>query len=369
MRWVFLFVMVVHGLIHLLGFAKAFGLAQLPQLTQPISRPGGVAWLAAGLLVLAASVALVAWPRGGWAIGAAAVVASQLVIVLAWHDAKLGTVANAVLAIAVAYGYLTHGPSSFRARFDQERARGLARPLVAPVVTEADLAALPDPVRRYLRATGFVGHPQVRNFHARFRGRIRSAADAPWMPFDVEQQSFVDQPARLFLMDATKSHLPVQAFHRFVDGVATMQVRLVGAVPVVDARGPVMDRAETVTLFNDMCVLAPGTLIDPAIAWRSIDARSARARFTLGAHTIEATLMFDADGLLTDFVSDDRAAASPDGRAFTPQRWSTPMRDYRRYGAFRLASRGEARWHAPSGEYSYVELDIVDLAYNVRPPP
>ena len=53
-------IVVVHGLIHLMGFAKAFGLAALPALTQPISRSMGVVWLSAALLTAATGVALVA---------------------------------------------------------------------------------------------------------------------------------------------------------------------------------------------------------------------------------------------------------------------------------------------------------------------
>jgi hypothetical protein len=33
---------------------------------------------------------------------------------------------------------------------------------------------------------------------------------------------------------------------------------IAGAFPIEDARGEDMNRAETVTLFNEMCVLAPG---------------------------------------------------------------------------------------------------------------
>ena len=42
MRWVFAVIIAVHGLIHLMGPAEAFGLADLPQLTQPISRGMGL---------------------------------------------------------------------------------------------------------------------------------------------------------------------------------------------------------------------------------------------------------------------------------------------------------------------------------------
>ena len=41
MRIVFLTLMVIHGLIHLLGFVKGFGLAPVSQLSAPISRPVG----------------------------------------------------------------------------------------------------------------------------------------------------------------------------------------------------------------------------------------------------------------------------------------------------------------------------------------
>jgi hypothetical protein len=169
-------------------------------------------------------------------------------------------------------------------------------------------------------------------------------------------------------MRATMFGVPVQAFHRLVDGAATMRVRIAGVYTMVDARGPVMDRSETVTLFNDMCILAPGSLLSRAIAWEPIDARSARARFTNGANTISATLSFDDEGLLTDFVSDDRSRASPDGTTFTQQRFSTPVRDYRSFGAFRLAGHGEARWHPPEGDYAYGEFEMLDIAYDVHEP-
>jgi hypothetical protein len=186
------------------------------------------------------------------------------------------------------------------------------------------------------------------------------------MPFHVDQQSFADQPARLFLMRARMVALPVEVFHRLIGGHARMQVKIAGAIPMVDARGAVMDRSEAVTLFNDMCLLAPSTLLDPGIGWEQVDARTVRARFTHGGHMISATLQFGDDGLLTNFISDDRSRSSPDGKVFTRLRFSTPVRDYRDFGSVRLAGHGEARWTLPEGEFTYGEFDLQDVAYNVR---
>jgi uncharacterized protein DUF6544 len=365
MLWIIAAVLIVHGLVHAMGFAKAFGYATLPQLTQPISRELGLLWLLAGALVCASGVLLVARPRTGWIVGTVALVLSQIVIITAWRDAWAGTIANAVLLLAVAYGFLTEGPWSFRAQFDRDVVVGLSRPITTSVVTDADVDRLPEPVRRYLRATGVVGRPRVHNYRLRFRGRIRSAPDARWMPFVADQQSFADEPTRLFLMRARMFGVPVSAFHRLVDGRATMQVKVAGAIPMVDASGDVMDRSEAVTLFNDMCLLAPGTLLDPNIAWETVDARTVSARFTNRKETIAATLLFSDDGLLTNFLSDDRSRSSADGKVFTRLRFSTPVRDYRDFGDARLAAHGEARWSLPDGEFTYGEFELVSVSYNV----
>lgn len=50
MRWVVVCVLALHGLIHAMGFAKAFGYAELPQLQQPISRATGKGRPAAAII-------------------------------------------------------------------------------------------------------------------------------------------------------------------------------------------------------------------------------------------------------------------------------------------------------------------------------
>lgn len=364
MRWVFVVLIGVHGLIHVLGFAKAFGVAELPQLTQPISKGMGVVWLGAAVALLTTAVLFVGAPRAWWAVGFGALLLSQIVIISSWGDAKLGTIANVVVLVGVVYGFASRGPLSFHAEYRREVRERLAHLVSPPLVTEADLTLLPEPVQRYLRLTGAVGQPQVHHFRATWSGRIRATANDPWMAFTAEQYNFIEEPARFFLMDATRSGLPVDVFHEFSGDHATMRVRLLSLVPLVDAGGPEVDRAETVTLFNDLCLLAPAALIDPGIRWEVLDARSVRAHYTVGSNTISAVLWFNDIGELVNFVSDDRLAASPNGTEFTQRPWSTPVKDYRSFGARRVSTRGEGRWHPPEGEFAYLEIELVDLQTN-----
>jgi hypothetical protein len=186
------------------------------------------------------------------------------------------------------------------------------------------------------------------------------------MSFTGEQYNFLDRPARFFIIDASMYGLPVQAFHRFEDASATMRVKLLSILPMVDAAGPEMTRAETVTLFNDMCVFAPGSLADPKIQWREIDALHVGGTFTNAGVTIGAVLTFNDAGELVDFVSDDRLAGSADGRSFTAMRWSTPLGGYRTFGAHTVSAQGAGRWHPTGSEpYDYIQLGLTNIRYNV----
>ena len=101
------------------------------------------------------------------------------------------------------------------------------------------------------------------SFSAQFHGRIRSGPDQAWMPFTGTQvNTFGPRPRRVFLMDATRSGLPVTVLHSFKDSTATMRVKVLSLFSVVDASGAEMNRGETVTVFNDLVVLAPAAIVD-----------------------------------------------------------------------------------------------------------
>jgi len=366
MKFAFAAALAVHALIHLMGFVKAFGIAPLPQLALPITRPMGIVWLAATLLLLAADVALFTTPRWFWAVGGLGLVMSQVAIAGSWADAKYGIAANAVVLAGVIFSAFAWGPFGLRAEY-QRLVGGLdalnagdTRP-----ITDDDLASLPAPVQRYLRFAGVVGKPRPRGVHVRLVGRIRGAADEPWMSFVADQHTRFDPPRRYFWMDAKRGGLPVDVLHAYGADGASMRVRLLSMVPLVDQSGPVLTRAETVTLLNEMAIYAPSTLVDPSVTWRPIDDRTAEATFTNGPHTIRGVLVFDDDGALVDFWSDDRPSLAADGVTLQQQRWSTPLRDYRQQGPFRLASRGEGRYAAPSGDYAYLELDSIEVRHDL----
>lgn len=356
--------LVVHAAIHLMGFLKAYGLAALPQLSDSISRAMGTAWLLACVLFVLAAALLVDGARHWWIAACPALVLSQIAICAAFHAAKWGTLVNVILLLPVGLALLQLRATSFDSIFARDVGAGLASTRVAPLVTQADLQHLPALVQSYVRRSGALGRPRVSSIRVRFSGQIRAKVDGPWMRFEAEQYSFVDPLERLFLLRARQYGLPVEALHVYRDGRASMQVALASLLRVVDARGPEMDRSETVTVLNDMCVMAPATLIDPRISWQALDDHSVRATLHNRAHAVSATLVFDAAGDLVNFISHDRDQTE-DGHAYHNYRWSTPLRAYRDFGGARLASKAEASWAMPKGELVYGRFELVEVEYNV----
>jgi hypothetical protein len=359
-----------HGLIHAVGFARALGWAPAGPANPAVasvSRLLGLGWLTAAALLTTTAALSLAAPRWWWAVALPSLVVSQLLIASSWSEAKWGTLVNLLLLLPVALALIERSSLSQATSFRQEVARHFTAAPTTTLIKEGDLAALPPPVQRYLRFVRVVGKPRVQNFHVVFRGQMRPSPSAPWMDIAAEQYSFIPTRARLFFLRAARFGVPFDALHMYMGASATMQVKVASLLRVVDARGPKMDQSETVTMLNDLFLLAPAALIDTPIVWRTIDDHTVLAAFSNAGHTVSATVSFGADGALTNFSSDDRYQ-SADGKTYHLYRWSTPVTGYRDFHGYRIAVAGEAIWHEPQGPLPYARFEITTLDYNVASP-
>jgi hypothetical protein len=352
----------LHGLIHLVGPANAFGWVDVEQIHTPISATVGVVWLAVAVLFALTAVALLVGATWWWYPALPGILASQALIVMTWSDAKFGTIVNLTIAVPVFITAMDGRPSSFRNCFARDRQMLLQRTARQErLVTEADLAPLPVLLQTYLRRVGVVGRPRVHNLCVGFTATMRSSETSPWMKATATQSEFVDPPARLFLMNAHRAGVPLNVFHRYVGGAATFGVRVAGLVPVVDKKGPDLTNDETVTLMNDVLVLAPAAVLDTPFTFTTTGERTLRATFRNAGFTVSAAVTFDDAGDLVGFVSGDRAHGREGGAA----EWSTPISDYRVVDGIRVGTRGDTNWIERSGEWTYGRFEITSLAYNV----
>jgi hypothetical protein len=356
-------IVLIHGLIHLSGFVKAFGLKEMKELTLPISKPMGFLWLIAAAMFIIYGILFYFNSRHGWLIGLIAVILSQILIFYFWKDAKFGTIPNLIIVFAVilSFGsYLLHKEFSNRVNRDFESNSSLS----TDTLITSDIAHLPLPVQKYLYLTKSVGRSKINNFRAEFTGGMRSKPGDDYMKLHSVQYNFYGKPSRYFYMTASKMGLPATGLHIYHNETASFRVKLLNWLTVVDARGEKLNQAETVTLFNDMCFIAPATLIDARIKWEKIDDKTVMAAFTNGKISVDAKLFFNEKNELVNFISNDRYET--DGKKYENYPWSTPVEDYREINGYLLPGRAKLIYHRPDGDFTYGELEYKSVRYNLE---
>lgn len=109
-HWLLLAILVLHGLIHIMGGVNELGIAKIEGLSGKtlFTIPAnfqmilGVLWLLALVLFLIAAFGLLTnqqWWRLAVVI---AVIVSQILVIIWWPDAKVGTIANGLIILGLA---------------------------------------------------------------------------------------------------------------------------------------------------------------------------------------------------------------------------------------------------------------------------
>ncbi len=269
MKIAFAILLFIHGLIHLMGFLKAFGFAKIPSFSHTFSKAEGLWWLAVAMSFVFIAILFLMKNNLWFWFALATVVISQILIIMNWQDAKFGTLANLiVLVIAI----LAAASWNFEGQYKNDIAQSYGNTSISEeIVTEKDIENLPIPIQNYLKYVGVIGKPKISNAKVIFKGEMRERGKE-WFAFTSEQYNFFESPTRLFFMKANFKGLPTQGYHRYKNRQASMDIKLLSLFPVVNINEPEMYKTETVTFFNDMCLFAPAAFIDAKIEWETIDA-------------------------------------------------------------------------------------------------
>lgn len=261
--------------------------------------------------------------------------------------------------VAVAAAVVAFATWRFGAAIDGEVDRLVAGASRRPVVVSEDmLAPLPPPVRRYLSWSGVVGKPIPSVVRLTQSGRIRSAADAAWMPFAAEETYATDPPGFVWRAWLPRRWLPVVAGRdAYRAGQGSILMKLLALAPVADERGDALGAAGLMRYLNEM-MWFPAATLGANVTWTAIDAQSARVTIVDGAIGATGIWFFDDDGRPVAFRA--RRYNTATARV---EVWETPVGAYGRFAGLNLPTRGTAVWKRPGGDFTYIELEVTGIAY------
>ncbi|MEZ4990491.1 MAG: DUF6544 family protein [Saprospiraceae bacterium] len=355
LRIAFLLVIILHGLIHFMGFAKAFGLAELEQLTLPISRSKGIWWLLAAIFILVSAALFFIRNSWWWLPGIVGVIVSQVLIILYWQDAKWGTIPN-VLLLAVAISGWGGWAFQRSVRTDLSSFWGPAD----QAVNHAKMAALPAPVRQWMAVAGVTDQQTLQNVQIWQQGKMRTTPNGKWMAFETRQWFGVRQPAFLWYAQVGgNSPMQLSGKDKLLNGQGHMLIKLFSLLSIVDAKGPEIDQGTQVRYLAEI-IWFPAVALEDFIQWEALDEARAKAKLRAGNQSVDGIFFFNSDGKVIAFEADRHYQR--DGES-TLETWHIDIdaESYRSFRGISVPTRAKVSWLLKEGAFTWLELEIVNL--------
>lgn len=358
LKILFVLLLAIHGLIHLMGFAKAFEFAKMEQLTQPISRFYGVIWLFATTLFFAAIPIYLLKKDWWWIIGLAAVIVSQFVIFTSWQDAKFGTIANVIVLVVLIIGF---GQWNFNRTTNKAIAEiGSAAKQNAGIVSFKDCENLPAPVARYFRFALKDGQP-IRH-HAKIRHAGEFNMGDKWIPFESEQHFSSDPPG--FVWDANMEMNPlmnVRVRDGYSHGKGTMQGKILGLLSVVNANGgdPKLASGALQRYLAESAWQPTALLPSKNLKWEPIDENCALATLTDSGVTVSLEFTFNEKGEIVSVFSPARFREI--NGEYKPFPWAGRFWNYQERDGMMIPIEGEVEWQMPEGNLPYWRGKVTEV--------
>lgn len=359
MSYLLAFGVWLHGLIHLLGFAKAFGLAELPQVNQDIGKAMGLVWLGAALLFVALAFVIVMHKSWWWLPAIPALILSQTAIVFAW-DAKFGTAVNLIILFATV---LAFGSWHFQSRIQKEKEQILSQidSQGKRLVTAQSLETLPEPVQRWLRFSGVLGQERIHSVFLKQKGEMRLKPDQEkWSQVRASQIFTTDKPGFLWWVEMDMMPLvPVVGRDRFFQGAGQMIIKIASVIPVVQSRESDKVNEATLQRYLAEIVWFPTAALSRYIHWEARDDNSAKAMMAYGGTTGSVVFHFHKDGSVERVVAQRYKEPTDE----SPTEWIATIQKTNRVNGLNIPTKLEVTWQLESGPFTWYRFEIFDILY------
>ncbi|MCK0159551.1 DUF6544 family protein [Allomuricauda sp. F6463D] len=360
MKFVFTFMLVIHALIHLMGFVKAFQLAPIHQLSQDISKPVGVLWLLTFLLFVFGAIVFVMKKDWWFFVVIIAVVLSQILIIMYWNDAKFGTLPNIIILLVCMSAW---GSYQFNIMVEKEVNTVLSNSSTnKTMISNERMHHLPEIVQKWLNASGVVGKEKVDLVKLKQAGEMRTQPKGKWMPFTAEQYFDVEHPSFVWSTEVTAfSSIKMIGRDKFYDGTGSMLIKLASLIPVVDESDNEQINTGTMLRFLGEICWFPSAALNDYITWEAIDATSAKATFTLDDKHVSGIFKFNNNGDMVSFEADRFYGG---GKNATLEKWVINVTDYKVYHGVKIPYKCKVLWKLPDGDFNWLNLEITKTTYN-----
>ncbi len=325
-KFIFAFLILVHGLIHVIGFAKAFKLSEVHLISQSISKPFGILWL---LTFIGFSISTVLFLRKDsqwYYIAFIAVVCSQILIFAFWKEAKWGSILNfAIVSVA----FVAFNRDKFERVFNEEVSVLISTipPSSSHPITDVDIQELPINVQKWLRHSGIKEKNSISSLYLKQKGDMKIKPKSDWLAFTAEQYFNAVKPS--FIWKTEVAFLPFMQLvgkDKFVNGKGEMQITLGATINVVnEGNNPKINEGAMLRYLAEICWF-PTAALNEYLYWESIDDYAAKVTFSYNTTSVSGIFYFTNEG---DIIAFEAMRFYGGGLDSPLRKWRIEMLDYK----------------------------------------
>lgn len=365
MRTLFGLLLILHGLIHLMGFVKAFNIAEIEQFTLSISKPAGLFWVIASLLFLISGALFFNKQTWWWMAVVPAILISQALIFYYWQDAKAGTILNIIILAGCLVGY---GNWDFETMIEKEKESFFARvDTNEHKVGQSELDEVPAMVRLWMENSGVSGNNKINSALIRQKGEMKTHPEGNWMKVETEQLVRTADPGFLWIAEVEAvPYIYLAGRDKYVDGQGHMLIKLLSLIPVADSKGGDINQGSLLRYLAET-VWYPSAALEEYINWEEIDSTSIKATMNFEGITASGVFKFNNMGEPVRFEA-ERYYDRKDGATLETWVIDIDEESYKSFSQYRVPTKATVTWKLPDGDFTWFRLEITDITFDLPNP-
>lgn len=359
--------LVVHAIIHLMGFlsewnfaiAQNFSIEPSPVLSDIGGKAIGLLWILCAIGFFSSFV-LFLFRRRWWLVGAVSLIISQSLIILYWEDAKYGTLVNVIILIATVLSY------------HQEKFNHLVKNEIKDLmntqttesqatITLESLTQLPPVVQKWLVRSNIIGKEKIRTIHLKQRGLLRSKPEGKWMPLEAEQHIVTNPPGFIWKAKIDAGYfLTINGRDKLEHGKGHMLIKAANTITVADSAGKEIDQGAMMRYLAEI-MWFPTASLNKNIRWQYVNDTSARAVLLDGDKSISGLFLFDQNG---DVVGFEGKRYGDFNDLYSLETWAIDVKGYQDFHGIRIANKSEVTWRLKTGDFNWLKIEVTDIDFN-----
>ncbi len=359
---IFMVIIGFHGLIHLMGFVKAFNFAEIKELSLPISKSLGIIWFVTFLFFTASLFQCLTKNEFWWLTAFIGVVFSQVLVIVFWKDAKFGTIPNIIILLVSIFAFAGF---SFNRNVSQEINEMFSNEIANnhSIITTEMTDSLPLPVKKWIINSGLIGKRKIYTVRLKQKALIKMKPDqVEWNDAYAEQYFTIDKPAFIWKVNMQMmSFLDITGRDKFFEGKGEMSIKILSLFPVVNSSNNEKINIGTIQRYLGEIVWFPSAALNPYITWKKIDDFSAKASITYKGTTGSGIFYFDENGSFIKFIAQRYMGTDENA---TLKEWIITATETRVINGVNIPVKLEATWKLDTDAWTWLKLEITDIEYN-----